>query len=370
MQVDEATRKRYEDEAPELLDFIEAAQESPWIMRKNSAGFCVKLEDGLCGIHKKYGDRFLGDACHFYPRVTRALGSQIMMTASMSCPEIARIALLEDALFQMNDAQVDRLPSVLKNYLPDGMSENDAFMIHQAFLSAAADGASSAEHLFLRIASASRSLERIDMKSWPAMTPYYLQHADERIPTPEKNINDPFNLLHALCGLIVASHKPPSARLRAVIDAMEMALSVRLDWDKVQIHADEKSLHSYHQLREEWNNKNASLVAPMLQRWLQMQMSLALFPFNGLGKTLSERITMIGVRLAIIRLAILCNCSMHKEESLQTVVVRVVQSVSRFLDHLGSSEFSMEIFTETGWVRESRMCGLLENEKNNKKINS
>src|SRR5690349_1055310 len=78
MQVDDVTLARYRKDAPELLGAVEASQEAPWIMRKDPAtNFCVKLEGGLCGIHKQYGDAFLSDACHFYPRVTRALGESV-----------------------------------------------------------------------------------------------------------------------------------------------------------------------------------------------------------------------------------------------------------------------------------------------------
>ncbi|MBY0406929.1 MAG: flagellin lysine-N-methylase, partial [Rickettsiales bacterium] len=94
MQVDEDTVNRYRNEAPELLAAVEPAEETPWIMRKDpDTGYCIKLDGGLCGIHKQYGDRFLGDACHFYPRITRTLGSATLMTATLSCPEITRLAL-------------------------------------------------------------------------------------------------------------------------------------------------------------------------------------------------------------------------------------------------------------------------------------
>jgi len=64
MQLDEATLERYKQKAPELLDAVEPAEETPWIMRKDKqTSYCVKYEGGLCGIHKKYGDDFLGDAC-------------------------------------------------------------------------------------------------------------------------------------------------------------------------------------------------------------------------------------------------------------------------------------------------------------------
>ena len=361
MQLDEATHSLYKREAPELLSAVEAAEEAPWIMRKDPAsGFCVKLEGGLCGIHAKYGDSFLGDACYFYPRVTRTLGSETLMTATMSCPEIARLALFENKITVLEPANMPRLPSTLRNYLPDGMDTEDAMQVHQAFLDATKDSTASAEQIYLRIASASRSLERIDTPSWKMMAPFYLQHADMRLQPAQHHIADAYNLLHALSGLIVASRRPPTPRLMQTIVEMETALAAKLTWgDNVLISIDELNLPNFERAKQLWKEEGAAFYAQILRNWLQMQLSLALYPYSGLGATLSERITIIGVRLATIKLALLSNYNIARTSVSQDVVVRIVQGLSRFLDHLGDPALSLSIYTETGWVKEERMRGLL-----------
>ncbi len=232
--------------------------------------------------------------------------------------------------------------------------------MHQAFLQAAEDTGASPERIFLRIASASRSLERIDRKGWPQAVPFYLAHADERLLPAESDVADPFNLLHALCGLIVASKKRPSARLKQTIADMEKALAATLDWEKVEIHTTPQSAGAYRRMQTLWREKYSAHYAPLLRRWLQMQLALALYPYAGFGNTLSERITIIGVRLATIKLALMCICSIYGSILSQDVVVRVIQSLSRFLDHLGDAGFSLQIYSETGWTQEKRMRGLLE----------
>lgn len=75
MQLDDVTFRKYESEAPELLDAVAQGHDGGHIMRRDKqTDFCVKFTDGLCGIHKDYGSDFLGDACHFFPRVTRQVG--------------------------------------------------------------------------------------------------------------------------------------------------------------------------------------------------------------------------------------------------------------------------------------------------------
>ena len=358
MQVDDATLDRYKYEAPSLLEAVEPDTDGSMIMRKSKeTGYCVKLDGGLCGVYKEFGKKFLGDACNFYPRVTRALGELTVMTATLSCPEIARLAM-EDTPWTFETAELDRLPSLVKDYLPGELSSEAALAVHNAFL-AVCDEDVSVELAFARIAGGGRALERIDKAQWPAAAGFYLRTADARLPAVEMNPADPFNILHALCGLIVAAHKPVSPALSSIINNMEEALHATLDWKNISIRADENSVRAYQKLAHKWNEEHAKTYAPILRRWLKMQIALALFPFAGLGETLSERITIIGVRLATLKLALMSGYDKLGGLSALDGAVHAAQSLSRVLDHLGSSRFSLDIYAEPQWLREARMLGLI-----------
>lgn len=356
-----ATMERYKNEAPELLLSVgHDTTADTYVMRKDpKTSYCVKFENGLCGIHKEKGDRFLGDACHFYPRVTRSLGSEVVMTASASCPEIARLIFSSDDGFDFDAVPVERLPTTLKDYLPAELTADEALQVHRAFLQAAADPDADAEKIFARMGSASRSLELIDKKSWPAAAAFYLRNADMRLPEPALSVNDPFNLLIALAGLVIASHKTAGDRLQQTIAEMEQALAAKIDWQTAQIATTDQSLIAYRKMCDAWNTYHAKANQKILRRWLMMQISFNLFPFAGLGATLTERITMIGVRLATFKLALMCACVIKGDALAEEEVVRVAQSLARFLDHLGDAAFSLQIYQETGWVDEARMLGLL-----------
>ena len=360
MQLDSETLVRYKIQAPELLDSVESQEDGSFIMRKDAQnGYCVRYDGGMCGIHKKYGEDFLGDACYFYPRVTRALGDKVIMGATMSCPEIARMALYNDNPFEWDSAVVSRVPQEMKNILPDGMTVEDVLAVHAAFMAAADDQQAQVTQVFARIASVSRSIQRIAPKDWVRVVPMYLRLADSGLPAPEPHPADAFNIVHALCGLVVASKKPVSTRLQETINDMQAALHVTLDWQNVLIHLSQDSADAYQQLLAHWEQAKDA-YEPLLKRWLAMQLSTACFPFAGLGATLVERITIIGVRLATIKLALMCLYGTYGRSIPQDVVVRAVQSLSRFLEHLGDPAFSLQIYAETGWDKESRMRGLLQ----------
>ena len=43
----------------------------------------------------------------------------------------------------------------------------------------------------------------------------------------------------------------------------------------------------------------------------------------------------------------------------QNTVIRIIQTISRFLDHLGDPTLSLAIYDEAGWTKEQRLNGLL-----------
>ncbi|MBU5427804.1 flagellin lysine-N-methylase [Tissierella pigra] len=59
-------------------------------------GRCPFLnENNLCKIHGKLGEEYLSDTCALYPRHVNKIDGKLERAAVMSCPEIARLALLD-----------------------------------------------------------------------------------------------------------------------------------------------------------------------------------------------------------------------------------------------------------------------------------
>lgn len=60
--------------------------------------------DRLCSIQKEYGEDYLSVACSTYPRVTRRIDGLMEKALLLSCPEAARLVLLNPALLQPDPA--------------------------------------------------------------------------------------------------------------------------------------------------------------------------------------------------------------------------------------------------------------------------
>lgn len=358
MQIDAAMTEKYRQQAPELLDAVTSG-EAEHIMRRDPAtDYCIKFEGGWCGIHRKYGDAFLGDACHFFPRITRKIGEKVHQTASLSCPEIVRNILYTEQPFLTVTRESPRIPQEIKQYAETGMDETALLTTHHAFLAAAEDTSVNAERIICRIVAVADSLEKIDKASWPAASGFYLTHADGRLPPAELSPTDPFLLFHALIGLVNASQKTSRPRLEKLISNISQALNVAIPEDASQpLLLAAEHLTQVAEVQQRWQEQE-NTWQPHLKRWLQAQLSMSFFPFSGFGDSLPHKAAIIGIRLATLKLALMAELQVEGKLN-DEILVRNMQSLSRFLDHLADPTFSLNIYQETGWLKLARLRGLL-----------
>ena len=65
-------------------------------------GACVQLDhERLCALQREHGEAALPDTCALFPRVLQQAGERVEVTATLSCPEIARLSLLADDAHQL-----------------------------------------------------------------------------------------------------------------------------------------------------------------------------------------------------------------------------------------------------------------------------
>ncbi len=68
-------------------------------VRHDERGGCMFLApEGLCSIHSKDGEKALPQVCQTYPRKYLVVGQRIEAAGMLSCPEVARLAVLSDDL--------------------------------------------------------------------------------------------------------------------------------------------------------------------------------------------------------------------------------------------------------------------------------
>jgi len=145
----------------------------------------------------------------------------------------------------------------------------------------------------------------------------------------------------------------PRALLVQLVQAMAVQLGVSFSENGMIQLAEDAQVRGLRVLAH--MRQQAATLQPVLRRYVQAQLSQALFPFAGFGGTLSERVTVMGVRLATMQLALATLGETPSEQE----VVGVVYNLSRFIDHLADPTLSLSIYREVGWTREARLRALL-----------
>ncbi|MBY0163248.1 flagellin lysine-N-methylase [Paenibacillus lautus] len=76
---------------------------------QTNGGNCGFLNNGLCDIQLNLGEDYLSKTCLSYPRVFNNVDGQVELSAKLSCPEIARLVLLnpEKMEFNIEEEQLD-----------------------------------------------------------------------------------------------------------------------------------------------------------------------------------------------------------------------------------------------------------------------
>lgn len=72
---------------------------------KLSGPACPFLSEGLCSIQKKLGEEYLSFMCSAYPRVTNVVDDVLQRSLDLSCPEAARIVLLDPNPMQFDEEE-------------------------------------------------------------------------------------------------------------------------------------------------------------------------------------------------------------------------------------------------------------------------
>lgn len=76
---------------------------------------CPFLAEGLCSIQKKLGEKYLPVMCATYPRVLNMVDDVLELSLDLSCPEAARLVLLDPRRIEFEEDHEERQPSRMAN---------------------------------------------------------------------------------------------------------------------------------------------------------------------------------------------------------------------------------------------------------------
>lgn len=112
VSVDKATYDTYQNcsdielgaKLKDLVTINQGGSDALYASIQSTGGRCAFLADGLCSIQKRLGEDYLGRTCATYPRISNTFENRRERSLDLSCPEAARLALLDPKPMQFGDA--------------------------------------------------------------------------------------------------------------------------------------------------------------------------------------------------------------------------------------------------------------------------
>jgi len=156
VDVDKKTLKRYEKQAPELLDKTVERIDKTGTKMKFDGKRCICLDkDNMCVVHAKYGEDFLPCICYYFPNIYKQLDKDIYMPTGLGCPASMEAALYakDSTEFGWHETEVPRVREQLVDYMQNAISKDKEQLldIHKTCMNIVSDEKSSANELLSKL---------------------------------------------------------------------------------------------------------------------------------------------------------------------------------------------------------------------------
>jgi lysine-N-methylase len=101
----------------ELITIKPAGNDLMYATILSPAGRCSFLDGGFCSIQKRLGEDYLGHTCATYPRVVNTPGDRLERSLDLSCPEAARLVLLDPKPMEFSSVAEEPMTGVRKLFI-------------------------------------------------------------------------------------------------------------------------------------------------------------------------------------------------------------------------------------------------------------
>ncbi|GFM49027.1 flagellin lysine-N-methylase [Pseudomonas capsici] len=298
----------YSREFPELLNLI-VKDDSGYQMDK-AGGQCGALQGGRCQIHAQQGEAVLTDTCANYPRMYRRINNSLVKSATMSCPEVARIGLFGESPFQIEEGPQDdhHLYAAANQEFP-GIDPTQWRSVMESLLQITLSKKLPVSQVLLRLYDISTQLSELPHARWIEEIPLLADNTSNlQEDTSEPILADP--LLIVLINVLNSPGAPSSLRQQLLTSSLIVpgATPAQAQW----------TLRSeYRRLYTEKLQHSLDLI---LKRFIAAEMTRTGFPFisntsagQDYGLSLTEWATTLAIRTLTLRNLLIAHCDVNNQ---------------------------------------------------------
>lgn len=337
----------------------------------NTKGDCPFLrKDKLCNIYKSLGEEYLSKICTVYPRVTNIVNEIIEKSASLSCPEAARMALLnpdpmefdecEEAISTQNlviyqvNTEEGKYSNKVQRYFWDiriftiSLLQNRKYMLWEklimlGFFTRRVEGLTS-EGL---IHSIPKLIEEYNSNIEVGMLTEELQGIPTRLEIQIdiiKKLND-----IRLSGVI-------NANCKEYIQCVSEFL-IGLNYTDEAIFDD--VVARYNEAYENYYKPFMDEHEYILENFLVNNVFKDMFPISD-SKNIFDGYISLAVSYGLIKMMLVGMSSYHKGLN-EDIIIKLIYSFSRTIEHSGFMNGILSLLNESGYNTLAYMCILIKN---------
>lgn len=339
--IDEKTNSKYKKVlGSDYKKFIKRYRSGnkEYLIKMDENGACPLLtDDKLCSIHANYGPSYLSNTCKFYPRITNTLFDSYEQSATMSCPEIARLALKNKDGIEFKEIDMDlsdlNISGNLKQNTKSSLFLKTFWDIRIFCIQILKTREYSLEERLITIGLFLNGIEKFKNET----------DIKERISNFNKEF-DNFNMMNSIKNLpsdkkllqinslnLIISGKSYGVGSSEFIDIIDnMLKNYNLDLESVQNSISDDFLPSYNTFIEKYNNIFNKNYDYILENYLINELFKDLFPNTRYGDPLHSYMNLVTKFTLIRTILIGLNISTPLTED---KILKVIQKFSKSISH-------------------------------------
>ncbi|WP_203245959.1 flagellin lysine-N-methylase [Sporosarcina beigongshangi] len=343
--VDKETFRNYRNtKHPEMKELLKknvkrnrsgaATDENYAKINMDSSGNCTLLDENrLCKIQTELGPEFLSNTCAIYPRTLNLVEDVVEKSATLSCPEVARLVLLkENGIDFIQDVE----PSDTRGFVKQNTmskTQQALFWDMRIFtIKTLQDRRMTIENRLIILGLFLKKFDELGSDKEPEKVQLLMQEFEKGI-NDESLVNSinqlPTNISFqiSLCKSLIEYRSTTSINSHRYIECLEEVVEGLGMNGKA---TDEEIIHRYKTAYEVNYKPFMEDHEYILENYLVNYIFINLFPFE--KQTVTDSFAMLVINFSMIKLHLIGMAKYHENLNLD-LVIKLVQSYSKTIDH-------------------------------------
>ena len=324
LEVNEASKRTFDQYAVMKLD--------------ETTGMCKFLENGLCSIHLRLGESYLSNVCATYPRRSNWIDDTFETSAYLSCPEAARLALLNPEGMSFTYVETDKpvMTSVrLTTKMPDSYPYANYFWeIRTLAIEIIQNRSYSLSHRLMQLAALADALDEAFAAGKARQVPHIVQAFRDqlagggeitRIDTFPTHSHYQFKFLNGLLLVLVAAKAGNNDTYKECLDQYIEGIQKAGDLTEAQL------IRYYDDSRRKFYDPFMAEHQYIFENYVVNYLYGTAFPYDVEPKVF-RKVFYIGIMYALLRMQLIGMAAYHGKVT-SDMAVQLIYSFARNFEH-------------------------------------